>query len=71
MTISDPQTEPNRDPADRDSNVLWFAEQCRTNDVGLESLIKSAERAGDQPLADFFRRALQAGGRFPAATHAA
>ena len=45
---------------DRDSSIIWFAEQCRSNHVPLESLIKSAERAGDRPLADFFRRAHQA-----------
>jgi hypothetical protein len=56
---------------DRDSNIIWFAEQCRSNHVPLESLIKSAERAGDRPLADFFRRAYDAtGGSQPPAAAA-
>jgi hypothetical protein len=51
------------DTRDRDSNVIWFAEQCSSNAVRLDALIKSAERAGDQPLADFFRRAQAASRR--------
>jgi hypothetical protein len=44
------------DSTDRDSSIVWFAEQCLSNDIRLEALIKSAERAGDSQLADFFRR---------------
>jgi hypothetical protein len=53
---------------DRDSSIVWFAEQCVSNDVPLEALIKGAERAGDVQLAEFFRRARDASRRseFPA-----
>jgi hypothetical protein len=44
-------------PVREDSNIVWFARQCASNDVRLESLVRSAERAGDTELADFFRRA--------------
>jgi hypothetical protein len=46
---------------DRDSSIVWFAEQCLSNDVRLDSLIKGAERAGDTQLAEFFRRARDTG----------
>jgi hypothetical protein len=59
------------DTRDRDSNVVWFAEQCQTNAVRLEALVKSAERAGDWPLADFFRRAQAASGPSQAPAEAA
>jgi hypothetical protein len=48
------------DMTDRDSSIVWFAEQCLSNDVRLESLIKGAELAGDVQLAEFFRRAWDA-----------
>jgi hypothetical protein len=59
------------DTLDRDSNVIWFAEQCQTNAVRLDALIKSAELAGDRPLADFFRRAQAASGPSAAPAEAA
>ncbi len=46
------------DGARSDSNIIWFAEECLNNGVRLERYVRAAERAGDQPLADFFRRAL-------------
>lgn len=46
---------------DRDSSIVWFAEQCVSNDVRLDALIKGAERAGDVQLAEFFRQARDAG----------
>jgi hypothetical protein len=48
------------DTTDRDSSIVWFAEQCLTNEVRLETLIKSAERSGDRQLAEFFRQAYDA-----------
>ncbi|MBJ7596738.1 hypothetical protein [Candidatus Nephthysia bennettiae] len=42
---------------DKDYNIIWFTEQCLSNVLRLESYIQDAERAGDQELADFFRRA--------------
>jgi hypothetical protein len=43
----------------RDSNydILWFTEASLSNALRLETYIHDAERAGDQELADFFRRA--------------
>jgi hypothetical protein len=48
------------DMTDRDSSIVWFAEQCLSNEVRLDALIKGAERAGDAQLAEFFRRAREA-----------
>jgi hypothetical protein len=42
---------------DADPNVLWFAEQCQTNNVRIDALIHSAELARDPEMAAFFRRA--------------
>ena len=42
---------------DKDYNIIWFAEQCLSNALRLETYISDAERDGDQELADFFRRA--------------
>ncbi|GAB1513323.1 hypothetical protein [Actinophytocola sp. KF-1] len=42
---------------DKDYNIIWFVEACLSNALRLESYIKDAERAGDDELADFFRRA--------------
>jgi hypothetical protein len=43
--------------ADKDYNVIWFVEQCLSNVLRLETYVEDAERAGDNELADFFRRA--------------
>jgi hypothetical protein len=43
--------------ADKDYNIIWFTEACLNNALRLEQYIQDAERAGDQELADFFRRA--------------
>jgi hypothetical protein len=45
---------------DKDYNVLWFTEQCLKNALRLETYIHDAERAGDNELADLFRRAQNA-----------
>jgi len=45
---------------DKDYNIIWFTEQCLSNVLRLETYIQDAERAGDQALADFFRRAQHA-----------
>ena len=42
---------------DKDYNIVWFVEQCLSNVLRLEQYIQDAERAGDNELADFFRRA--------------
>jgi hypothetical protein len=43
--------------ADKDYNIIWFTEACLSNALRLEIFIKDAERAGDDELADFFRKA--------------
>ena len=42
---------------DKDYNVIWFTEQCLSNQLRLEQYIQDAERDGDADLAEFFRRA--------------
>jgi hypothetical protein len=42
---------------DKDYNIIWFTEQCLSNVLRLEQYIQDAERAGDDELAEFFRRA--------------
>ena len=42
---------------DKDYNIIWFTEQCLSNVLRLEQYAQDAERAGDNELADFFRRA--------------
>lgn len=43
--------------ADKDYNIIWFTEACLSNALRLEVYIQDAERAGDDELAAFFRRA--------------
>lgn len=42
---------------DKDYNLIWFTEACLNNALRLESYIQDAERAGDDELADLFRKA--------------
>jgi len=42
---------------DKDYNIIWFVEQCLSNVLRLDTYIEDANRAGDNELADFFRRA--------------
>jgi hypothetical protein len=42
---------------DKDYDILWFTEACLSNALRLETYAKDAEAAGDQELADFFRKA--------------
>jgi hypothetical protein len=42
---------------DKDYNIIWFVEQCLSNALRLETFAADAERAGDDELAGFFRRA--------------
>jgi hypothetical protein len=42
---------------DKDYDIIWFTEVCLSNVLRLEQYIQDAERAGDNELADFFRRA--------------
>ena len=43
--------------SDKDYNIIWFTEQCLSNTLRLDQYIQDAERAGDEELAEFFRRA--------------
>jgi hypothetical protein len=42
---------------DKDYNLIWFAEQCLSNALRLETYVQDADRDGDSELAGFFRRA--------------
>ena len=42
---------------DKDYNLIWFAEACLSNVLRLETYVQDAEQAGDNELAEFFRRA--------------
>ncbi len=43
--------------ADKDYNLIWFTEQCLNNALRLEQYAQDAERAGDNELAELFRKA--------------
>jgi hypothetical protein len=49
--------------ADKDYNIVWFTEQSLSNALRLETYVRDAEQAGDQELAEFFRRAQDASRR--------
>ena len=42
---------------DEDYNLVWFLQQCLSNTLRLEIYARDAERADDDELAEFFRRA--------------
>ena len=42
---------------DKDYNLIWYTESCLNNVLRLELYIQDAERAGDNELAEFFRKA--------------
>jgi len=42
---------------DKDYNIIWFVEACLDNALRLETYVADAERAGDDELVKFFRRA--------------
>lgn len=42
---------------DKNYNLIWFTEKCLDNALRLETYIQDAERAGDQDLAELFRKA--------------
>jgi hypothetical protein len=49
--------------ADADYDIIWFTEASLSNALRLETYIKDAERAGDDELAQFFRKAQEASRR--------
>ncbi|GAB2624549.1 hypothetical protein GCM10027168_65490 [Streptomyces capparidis] len=42
---------------DKDYNLIWYVESCLNNALRLETYVQDAERAGDQELAELFRKA--------------
>ena len=42
---------------DKDYDLIWFTEASLSNALRLETYIEDAVRAGDEDLAEFFRRA--------------
>ncbi|WP_040836162.1 hypothetical protein [Nocardia brevicatena] len=42
---------------DKDYDLIWFAEASMSNALRMEVYCQDAERAGDNELAEFFRRA--------------
>jgi hypothetical protein len=56
MTTSQ-ETGQTTGTADKDYNIIWFTQACLDNALRLEQYTADAERAGDNELADFFRRA--------------
>ena len=43
--------------SDKDYNLIWYTEACLNNAMRLELYIKDAERAGDDEVAELFRKA--------------
>jgi hypothetical protein len=54
---SDTETGDVTGTADKDYSIIWFTEACLSNALRLENYIKDAERAGDNELVEFFRKA--------------
>ena len=42
---------------DKNYNLIWFAEQCLSNALRLETYIADAEQDGDEELVQLFQRA--------------
>ena len=40
---------------DKDFNIIWFTEQCLSNELSLEIYAKDAESECDSDLAEFLR----------------
>lgn len=57
MAMTTSETGDITGTADKDYNIIWFTEVCLSNALRLENYISDAERAGDDELAEFFRRA--------------
>jgi hypothetical protein len=55
--VSTTETGQTTGTLDKDYNIIWFTEACLSNALRLETYIQDAERAGDDELAKFFRRA--------------
>ncbi|MFZ6005593.1 MAG: hypothetical protein ACOYXM_16845 [Actinomycetota bacterium] len=55
--LTDTETGGITGTADKDYNIIWFTETCLSNVLRLEIYARDAERAGDDELAEFFRKA--------------
>ena len=42
---------------DKDYDLIWYVEACLSNALRLDTYIKDAERASDNELVDFFKKA--------------
>jgi hypothetical protein len=42
---------------DASYDIIWFVEQCLSNALRMDQFVQDAERAGDEELAEFFRKA--------------
>ncbi|MGE3289685.1 MAG: hypothetical protein AB7J32_26805 [Pseudonocardia sp.] len=43
--------------SDKNYNLIWFTEACLSNALRLEQYVQDAQHAGDDELADLFRKA--------------
>jgi hypothetical protein len=43
--------------ADKEYNLIWFVQTCLSNALRMETYAQDADRAGDEELSRFFRRA--------------
>jgi hypothetical protein len=43
--------------ADKDYNLIWFAEACLSNALRMDTFIEDAKRSGDDELVELFQRA--------------
>lgn len=57
MTTTKNETGNVTGTADKDYNIIWYTEACLSNALRLETYIADADRAGDDELATFFRKA--------------
>jgi hypothetical protein len=55
--VSNTETGQITGTLDKDYNIIWFTEASLSNALRLETYINDAEKAGDNELAEFFRRA--------------
>jgi hypothetical protein len=57
MSVRTEETGHLTGTGDKDYNLIWYVEACLSNALRLETYVADAERAGDQELAELFRKA--------------
>jgi hypothetical protein len=57
MTTMQQETGNITGTADKDYNIIWFTQTCLKNALRLDTYIQDAERAGDDEVAELFRKA--------------